>query len=1013
LQLAFAWLISFLPAAVNNNQLRLRTPEYFAARFMLQKRRSKTALKTKTFLAVCLTLATGVLPSQASAPFMPLHLPPAGSPPVAAPVVDEPLGARSSLGLTLWHLGHNTDAIAGFHQFLEKRNIKPESLLPSALKAPDDARRILIEPERLPEAQRNGWVVQNEYLAGSAYDNGPDVDIPLAVERAGLYRGWVRFNGSPAGTGVTALRIYRVGHEAEGPILNDEFYDYAVEVAGPNWKDFLVDLLPGKYTIRLSYVVRRWHAGKGPAGYIPRAIDLFYFTDEIWQNAPSDETLQAVRGTGNGVQLSASPALSPQDKVQWLKWQVRPLSWEDALTQPRWFALSREYWQQHVQEIGKRDYGTDVPDYRVPQRQIIFDDSYNLVCNPVQARRRIETLQSDLIATPSKHFWYWLQAGDLQNLGRGWVKQDTTLLGPYLDFGSIASGSVDVAQPGEYSAWVRFYKLNGYYAPWRLDVESEGGQKVTFDHDQKSYESEWRKVGVLKIEKAGQVQFKITPLNLKEGPATHRRIFDFLLTTDPDFVPQGNTRPPTSMAQYSARAKALGAKENDAVLAWLPPDSYTPLSQEVWDDNAWPAPLKNGEAAPPLQRKMAIPQNSRRSVQVGLRNLRATPLQFKISGGDLRGASGNFPGRVSWRVVGFIPTGESSRNWSPMLLMRRASVTVPPYGVAGVWLTVDSKGVAPGNYTSQIVVESAGVPARKIDLQITVAAPAKPQQPILVSGWTGVPEGEIYVDDYVAHGLNVWQGEMSKAEMQKRGIRLLVNQIWKADEAEIRARIARFKALGLEYSDWVFSVMDEPHGKNEEELKPFIDIAKTIKRVDPNARVLFNPGEAATAATFETLAPYADMWLPFAVHLSYNDAGGDGARRRAVFTGKPWWWYTTPDYYDQRPSFPKEIYAQIRSVPAQPGNPFGTVFFAYYYPFRDAWDLGHEFLPDAGVTVLPSRHGPVATRQLEAIAEATVHANLAQAVKEKSGGVNGDDATAKLIVEGTIEELLARLKDGR
>ncbi|NLC58354.1 MAG: hypothetical protein GX774_16090, partial [Armatimonadetes bacterium] len=33
-----------------------------------------------------------------------------------APVVDEPLGARYSLGLTLWHLGHQAERIRQFHE---------------------------------------------------------------------------------------------------------------------------------------------------------------------------------------------------------------------------------------------------------------------------------------------------------------------------------------------------------------------------------------------------------------------------------------------------------------------------------------------------------------------------------------------------------------------------------------------------------------------------------------------------------------------------------------------------------------------------------------------------------------------------------------------------------------------------------------------------------------------------------------------------------------------------------
>ncbi len=43
----------------------------------------------------------------------------------ASPVVDEPIGARSSLGLTLWHMSYDADHIRRFHEFLRERDIGP------------------------------------------------------------------------------------------------------------------------------------------------------------------------------------------------------------------------------------------------------------------------------------------------------------------------------------------------------------------------------------------------------------------------------------------------------------------------------------------------------------------------------------------------------------------------------------------------------------------------------------------------------------------------------------------------------------------------------------------------------------------------------------------------------------------------------------------------------------------------------------------------------------------------
>lgn len=188
----------------------------------------------------------------------------------------------------------------------------------------------------------------------------------------------------------------------------------------------------------------------------------------------------------------------------------------------------------------------------------------------------------------------------------------------------------------------------------------------------------------------------------------------------------------------------------------------------------------------------------------------------------------------------------------------------------------------------------------------------------------------------------------------------------------------------------------------EEALKPFLDVAKAIRKVDSRARISFNPGDGGTLKTFQILDPWCDGWLPYSHHRYYPP--GEAEAKRAIFTAKPWLWYTTPDLWDKNPDYPGSIYNQIRSVPQQPGKILGTAFFAFYYPWRDAWDTAHEQVPDVGVTVLPSRHGPVSTRAWEAIGEGIKDANLAQTVKERAAP--GDSEAARLVEKGSVEEMV-------
>jgi hypothetical protein len=127
-------------------------------------------------------------------------------------------------------------------------------------------------------------------------------------------------------------------------------------------------------------------------------------------------------------------------------------------------------------------------------------------------------------------------------------------------------------------------------------------------------------------------------------------------------------------------------------------------------------------------------------------------------------------------------------------------------------------------------------------------------------------------------------------------------------------------------------------------------------------------------------------------------------------------WYTTPCLWDKSPSLPSQMLAQIRQAPSQTGLCMGTTFFALNYPFRDPWDTGYEYIPDASVMgALPSRHGPVATRTWEAIQEGAQEANVALLVRERVGAKVfediKDEAVKKLVTDGKSEELIRWLEE--
>lgn len=939
----------------------------------------------------------------------------------APPVVDEPLGARYSLGLTLWHMGRDAPTIERFHQYVRTQRLEPERLLPKeALAPPPNLQRVLLDFELATPAQLNGWQAQGEWAVSAATDAGPTLSLPLHLPKSGTYRLWVRYRGRPDARAVTALRLYRAGAEHLGPIHQaEEIYAEPPPESGPAWHGFIMDLPAGDYVVKLSHVTRWWHGG---GHYDLRQMDCLYLTEELWAAPPTAEQLQAMRAAreAQGAQRTWTVPLSPADRETWKWWQVRPVSWEDRLTRRELFALSRRFWQDTVSELAARDYPETregLPDYRAPERQVVFDETWNMVANPVRARRQQQTLLGDVQTTPLPYHYVWHDiAGNIPDLTApdrpasygGWTYEQGCLFASYGSPSGTVATEVPVKHPGRYAMWVLSNSTNlNYTAPWFGKVSVAGQEQFVYHHAG-NIPSIWMKMGEVTLTEPGPVRVEFV-LDGAGAGGTYRRVYTLFLVDDLNYEPQGTVRPPWTLDMYRERAAQAGAGPSDRLLVWTTANAYTPLSQEVWADHttsgrSWPERPVSGRE---VRHRLIMARDSVRAVQVALRNLTGDALPLTVESGPLYQGQRTFPNTTSWRVQAFVPYGPDRQNWTPFFLLRRPAVTVPPYNVAGLWLTVNSQGLAPGEYATKLTLRGQGMPGYVVNVRVKVSpVAAAPRQPVLVDGYTQPHEGEAYLRDYAAHGLKVWRGEMSKADMQRWGMRLLALHCHSADD------LARLQALGLDYEDWFAVIMDEPSGETEEKLKPYLDAAKALRALDPKIRISFNPGEAATLPTFQILAPYCDFWLPYSLHLS---AHWGGPEKWAIYKAKPWMWYTTPCLWDKSPTLPNSIADQIRQVPAQTGLCVGTAFFALNYPWRDQWDTAYEHIPDASTMgAVMSRHGPVPTRTWEAIREGIQTADLAMMVRERLGAkrfeeVAGEDEQ-RLIREGSTEELLAWLE---
>lgn len=952
-----------------------------------------------------------------------------GATAAATAVVDEPLGTRQTLGVTLWHLGHQATAISQFKDFLVQQGKTPEDLLPpSALVPPTTTTRILLEPELLGTSALNGWTISGNYITSGNGDNGPTVSIPLHVPKAGLYRIWILYYATAGCTGVMSFDIYRSGQESLGRICqSDEIYDQAATTTGAKWHDLLVDLPQGDLVIKIGHVVRwGWYGG---GGYDYRKVDCIYLTDELWASSPSSSTRSSIRGSGApaGIQWTVYPTLT--DVTNWKWWQVRPLSWEDSESNPTLFALSRTFQQQTVDALSLMEYSeSSPPDYRLPQRQVVYNEIWNMVANPVREKRQIDILNADISRQPLGYEYVWHDVGG--NIPG--LRQDGNYAGtPYTSYGNWYGGpgclmasygncwgtvttQVPVAVPGQYAVWVLSSSTNlSYTAPWYGTVKVGGVTQFTYLH-QGHIPSVWMKMGNVNVTQPGQVQVDFT-LDGAGAGETYRRIYTLFLVNSQSITPNGTVRPPWTMDMYRARAAQAGAQPNDKLLMWITDDPYRVLSQEVWAEqisggDSWPYTPVSGTTR---TKSLLMARDTDRAVQIGIRSLIDAPTTLNVQVGPLTGSGGTFPGKVTWRVEAFIPYGSDRQTWTPFFLMRRPNVTIPPLNVAGVWLNVDTKGVPSGTYQCDVTLSGPDVPTHTVRLNVRVVSfAATPKKPLLLDGWS-IPnlgintDAEDYMRDFVEHGFNVWNDEMSKADMLKWGIKCL--HLGCGTTSRLSTVVNRWKyTLGLDYSDYFVNIMDEPTAGTPEGLQPYTDIAEALHYADPNVRVSFNPGEGASLATFQILNPYCDFWIPYSLHVF--SPYYDNPQKKLLYQPKPWMWYSTPCLWDKTARA-----SDVRVAPSQMGNCVGVAFFALNYPWRDQWDTGYEAIGDASTMgAVLSRNGPVASIVYEHYREMMQTSQLAMMVREVLGVSRFDDVTdpwmQSLITSGNSEQLISWLE---
>ena len=941
---------------------------------------------------------------------------------ISEDIVDEPVGptVRHSLGMTLWHMGHNATMIEEFHEYaIGKGYSYPWSDLLSEEErtSPETSTRILLEPELLPNVPKckdndpdhpppeHVWGVCGDdckYLGSKSGQS--EIDLPLMIEHGGLYRMGVQFYGWTEYIGTVSIRIYPKGQKNETPILYDEIYDQPVDVEGLHWKEMMLDLEAGEYVINLKGEKRQWRA-PSTVVTVKRLIDTLYFTNEIWAEMPNEENQTKIRDSGlpDIIQWTVEHQLTDDEKENWTKMALRPASWELRRSHPLLFNLSYAFWCEKIDELAQLDWGDDInrPDYREPERQIIYDDTWNMVSNPVLIARRIAELRSAIREVDNGHVYYWLYPGWFDTVIGEW-KRNVLYIKAIEDAESgLAAHDFTVGKTGDYHVWVLTENVT-QFATWNITVRSPSDNPIYYTHDQR--QRRWIKVGVIYAKDDEALHFNITllPPHQPLSESTKRYIYRVAFTTDENWEPYEEVEPPISVAQYMWRARGLGATDNDGYMMWIPDRSTAAQGQYHW-----PTDIEGAQ----VERNFVMTSDSWSSLALFMRSVSEENVTVEIDAGPLTGDNGIYADRLDWHVQAYTPSDGTS--WLTFMLMHRPYITIPALNNAALYLTINTDEVPAGEYIAEVIMTGeteSGQPLtpRQIILNVRVSEiEIAPNEPVLVWGWKAPPEGEIYMQDWSEHGINVWHDTMSKEDMDARDIKLLIikwdetksnesTQIW------IENLVAELADMGVGYDDFVIIIGDEPAIN----LENYINTSKAIKYKDPNVRIAFNPGEVASRKTFEDLDSHCDFWIPFREHLKWEP-------RTEIFTKKPYMWYNEIVKAYRTSNIPEDMYDWIRSIPSKEGEIKGFAFYAFNAPGRDHWDIPYPSSgSDHAIIVLPSRYGPVPTRTWEAIREAIQHANLAQMVKEHPDAqpLELDETIKKLIRDGSTQDLIEWLE---
>jgi hypothetical protein len=270
------------------------------------------------------------------------------------------------------------------------------------------------------------------------------------------------------------------------------------------------------------------------------------------------------------------------------------------------------------------------------------------------------------------------------------------------------------------------------------------------------------------------------------------------------------------------------------------------------------------------------------------------------------------------------------------LLNQAQTLSIPPWHMRQLWITVNTSRLEPDIWTSKILIRSLDVEPKQtyLNLKIQIWDNVLPdKQDLRLCHWGYVHtsvlknQPEAALQDQIRHGTNVFvathnfspkasfddQGNIiGKLDFSHHdayvkqhaphGIILFFNYqvslkgpadrftaAWeKAYAAWLTAWFQHLQEMNIGYDNFALYPIDEP-GLAEGLVDQFIKYSKTIRQVDPKVLIYTDPVAQATMQDLRNMAPYVDIWCPNRNGYLLNQ----GAEKLAFIksTGKTVWTY--------------------------------------------------------------------------------------------------------------------------